>query len=177
MTDPQIALRFVSFCTILDSLLVTHPHYKTTLKRWVASCKGSTIDFTRTGQVHYVCQRYHSNDSRRALPRAINNLIRANFNPDWSLTKKITIAWVVCYLNDIYPDMTQSDWKYYECSHRCVEYNLEARYICIDPDCLVWESKAINQSRGQQFCVRNCVHQGCEVSVCECQGIHDPPCL
>ena len=53
---------------------------------------------------------------------------------------------------------------------------LHRRFLCIAKLCLCWESKSVNQSRGQSFCTKVCAHIGCDQIVCVCQSIHEPNC-
>jgi len=83
------------------------------------------------------------------------------------------VTWIVCYLNGNRPDNTaQSEWTRQEVSHRCIHGK------CITPSHLCWESKAQNQSRGNKFCSRRCIHEDCQaINVCDCQKFHIPCCI
>lgn len=107
-------------------------------------------------------------DGRRDLPKAIVNKLR-EANADWSQSK-FEVKWIVCYINNILPDQTKQNWQLFECSHTCIED------FCVSPSCLCWESKSVNQSRGQSFCTKVCAHIGCDQIVCVCQSIHEPNC-
>jgi len=84
---------------------------------------------------------------------------------------KIPITWISCFLADVRPDQTRDGWKFFECSHRCVNSR------CFAAAHLVWESKRVNQSRGHTVdcCRKKCNH--CERILCLCQNIHTPACL
>lgn len=85
-----------------------------------------------------------------------------------SIRTKKPVTWIVCVVNNILPVNPQS-----ECSHRCTLDD------CITPECLVWEARAANQSRGatgtfgQRLCTTD---DGNGNFVCETFGFHDPPC-
>ena len=118
----------------------------------------------------------HDDNPRVALPSTIINLMRAN-NCQWSTSvsqkPKVPVTWIVCYLNGNRPDNTaQSEWTRQEVSHRCIHGK------CITPSHLCWESKAQNQSRGNKFCSRRCIHEDCQaINVCDCQKFHIPCCI
>jgi hypothetical protein len=86
---------------------------------------------------------------------------------------KITFTWVVCALNNIIPSKDE-----YECSHLCCDYDHEGKTMtdarCIDPDCLVWESKSCNQSRANPLCHKQCKDKN--GTVCQEYDGHQPPC-
>lgn len=92
-------------------------------------------------------------------------------------SKKMEITWVAAYVADIFPDETVPGWENFELSHRCVQEDLARSWTCVDPDCLVWESKRQNQSRGHSrvACMKICRH--CPKTICRCNSIHDPCCL
>lgn len=111
---------------------------------------------------------------------------------------KITITWLVCYVNgkniDNYIITNPNEWEYYQCSHRCAEMGLKdydtkygGKWRCIDPKCLYWEDASTNQSRGNSMCRLKCQHKDCNSGMhyCLCNDgfikpdgsrIHDPPC-
>lgn len=92
---------------------------------------------------------------------------------------RVTLSWVVCYVNGIRVDETKPDHKRFECSHICCEYDADGKRIqgarCLDAKCLVFESKSDNQSRANQACRKMC-HCGCGKTICQANGIHYPPC-
>jgi len=134
---------------------------------------------TRTGALHTLVKRKQAGDYRLALPSTIYQALvkSAQSRPDERLwcAQNLTATWVVCYLFEILPDQTMEGWERMECSHRCA-FNEPDRF-CVEPRCLVWETKADNQSRGNMFCTRFCKHAECIKTVCECQEIHTPACL
>jgi hypothetical protein len=148
-------------------------------------------------------------DNRRPLPAELSNLIKLlaknkkfinTYGLDnntwlWNIVNKnngdikIPLTWMVSYVHrkfitsiNKFPD----GWERFECSHRCAEYGLPVddnkKWICIDPECLVWESKSVNQSRGNPICRSPCTHEGCNTGLhyCLCTGgfnkWHWPPC-
>jgi len=151
-----------------EDYLVTH------LRQWVQGYRYGIMP-TRSGTGHHVCTRAGS-DNRKTIPSTIRTAITALNNPSWA-AEKAELKWVVCYLNNIRPDTTQQGWQQFECSHKCIEHGLGQAYCCIDARCLCWESKSVNQSRGNKFCMRNCGHNNCNLFVCHCQGFHNPPCI
>jgi len=51
-------------------------------------------------------------------------------------------------------------------------------WLCVEGDCLVWESKSYNQERGNRYCTNQCSHYDvCRKHVCECNGFHVPYCI
>lgn len=156
------------------------PYIITHLTHWVESYE-ATEGNLRTGGTHTL-MLYNSNENRRCLPSTIRNAI-AEISPGSCFGKKnsrVPVTWIVMYLHAIFPDETLLNWRLFECSHRCIEYNerrtRNRRYVCIDPECLVWESKSVNQSRGNWTCTRECTHN-CGKILCVCQKLHDPPCI
>jgi len=86
---------------------------------------------------------------------------------------KVGGHWLSALLSNILPDTTKDGWQTFQCSHLC------AKGDCINPEHLVWESAADNQSRGNHSCRRICTHAGCSTgyNICRCNGIHHPPCI
>lgn len=110
---------------------------------------------------------------RITIPSTIIRAMRVG-NCLWcnAVTPKVSATWIVCWLEDISPDQHKQDWQTFEVSHRCRNNK------CIEPDHLCWESKSVNQSRGNDFCRRMCLHDECEhENVCSCQRFHSPHCL
>jgi len=139
---------------------------------------------TRTGATHRVL--CHRGEARRELPRDLKGLMQQE---GWRGASKVEVSWVSAYCARIFPDRTVPGWEQMELSHRCVEYGLAvygagrpvgeggAYQSCIDARCLVWEPKAVNQSRGHAGgCTSRC-HCGCNSIVCGLYGIHVPTCL
>lgn len=137
------------------------------------------------GQKLLPCGEYHSfmigneNDCRITIPAGILTHIDQHYQEQglW-YNQKVQATWIVCYLHEIFPDTTIEGWKKWECSHLCIEQDMDKKLkeYCIDSKCLCWESKSYNQSRGQGFCRRICNHKGCGEIQCVCQQNHDPPC-
>jgi hypothetical protein len=187
----KIAERFQSMCNAFDAIKESYKrcvpaHAKTDdypamkpgesylltqLKNSVAKWNLPGKYSTRTGKLHKVMKK-QGNDGRRSLPSALRDhlILSTNFKQE-----KVEAKWLVCYLNNIHPDQNSPDWVYFECSHLCIEHGL-GKNVCIDPGCLFWESKAINQGRGNTFCTKKCVHEGCTKTLCECQKLHNPCC-
>jgi hypothetical protein len=85
---------------------------------------------------------------------------------------KKPITWIVCYVFGIYPDQSKRGWEYFQCSHVCTNG------VCASNEHLVWEDASSNQSRGNQYCTKRCVHDNCTFqTVCACQSLHSPPCI
>ncbi len=156
-----------------EPYLITH--LKSVVSSWLSSEKG----FTRTRAQHSLLRKGENDDGRRTIPTTIINCIRDNSHENgeqlWGTESKrdvkAPLTWIVCYLNNILPDTTLQDWEAYDCSHRCITSE------CTDAACLCWESKAINQSHGNLFCCKQCVHENCGKTICSCQSLHYPHCL
>ena len=147
-----------------EAYLVTH--LKHCLRSWVTRSEA-----TRSGAVHHL-MKIQGKDGRRNLPKALQLKLKDTYS-----SEKVEAKWIACYLAGIRPDETVEGWEYFECSHRCIEYDLRGQGLtCITAECLVWESKSVNQSRGQDFCMRVCKHAECGKRVCECQAVHVPAC-
>ncbi len=128
---------------------------------------------TRTGLKHRVA-KVGTGDCRKTIPGVIRSFA---LSKGVIIPEKCQLTWIVCYLHKIAPDQSKDGWKYFECSHRCISNDIPGTRECVDPKCLVWESKAINQSRGHMagVCCRQCVH--CDRFLCGCQSLHYPNCL
>lgn len=151
----------------------------THLKHFVNQYVPDSEEFkTRTNSVHRVA--HYGSDGRRTIPSTIREALVCLDYPKatWGTSKdqKAPLTWVVCYINNILPDTTKEDWRSYDCSHRCICHNLHKRYVCVDIGCLVWEPKNYNQSRGNWYCCKKCAHDDCQMTVCECNKIHEPAC-
>jgi hypothetical protein len=192
----DFARRFSLLCEDFDSIINTfnYPTDFTGLKRqdWPRPSRrtpylivylrfliSDAIDVNcRDGTAHSV--RHNTvNEGRitlsRRLCRAILNA--HGYTPKFVVRSKdmrVEGHWLTCYIENILPDQTLQDWEYFECSHRCISYNLGDDDFCVDKDCIVWESKSVNQSRGYGLCWRDCGH--CNNILCYCQELHDPPC-
>jgi len=93
---------------------------------------------------------------------------------DPSQKGKIPHKWLVCYVNNIFPNTKLRGWKKFQCSHRC------GVDICVTPDHLCWESQETRESRKDHLCREKCPNEDCEnncVNMCHCQEIHKPHCL
>jgi len=86
---------------------------------------------------------------------------------------KITLSWVGALLNNTFPDQSDPNWMFFECSHLCAR---DSQYqFCLEQACFTWESKAVNQSRGAtSLCRKLCTH--CNAMLCTCQDLHYPHC-
>lgn len=200
VVDTNHAERFMEMKDALDAIL---PSYERTVSRKQSS---SSLPPARDGEPYLlthlrhfvnsktvgVCPRraggWHAvvacstKDARFQLPRGVIAALQARPADagtwDVKATQKVTMTWIVCYLEGILPDTSKPGWETAECSHRCISYGLKAdKKECVEPSCLVWESKSANQSRGNAFCTRLCAHSTCGATVCVCQGLHTPPCL
>lgn len=192
----NIAGRFIDLCFKLDGVkgsyrrevpphspskdyppaTPTEPYLLTHLRDWVRRhCLGREKRELRTGGYHDTMAR-HGSDGRRQLPVQLCRAIRRSVDPAFPERAKVEVKWIVCYLADIRPDQTLSNWRMLECSHRCINWGLVSEE-CITPTCLVWESKADNQSRGgsSPLCMHSCSH--CGQPLCCCQNLHMPCCL
>jgi hypothetical protein len=147
--------------------LITH------LKHWIDVKIEKDQNFlTRNGKQHAV-MKSNGKDLRRSLPTTINSAMSV-VDSGWDLKKRVTVTWIVCYLNKIHPDQEKKNWEYFECSHTCIEFGLDNKFNCISSGCLIWESQSVNQSRGNEYCMRKCSH--CQNWCCHCQMFHDPKC-
>jgi len=159
------------------------PYLKTHLKHMLAGRKPVSIKRRSSGD-HVLIVRKQEGDYRVALPKIVHASLKEqaeqNEGRDLWCAANATATWLACYLNGIYPDKAQEGWEAFECSHRCC-FNRQGAAadgrMCIDKECLVWESKSSNQSRGNDFCTQKCKHEACGRTVCECQGLHSPPCV
>jgi hypothetical protein len=201
ITHNDIGARFVFFCEELDRLKPQFarnppPHSQiksyppvvegedyliTLLKNRISSAKDAmkAVGFpehqTRSGEWHTAVFK---GLERATFPRPIRRGLE-DIKSSIANKEHCELSWVVCYLEGIRPNKQLPNWEQFECSHKCIEWGLDmpgrvTNYCCIDPDCLVWESKSVNQSRGNDFCMRTCTH--CNKFVCHCQGFHNPPC-
>jgi hypothetical protein len=193
LTGPAVS--FLELCEILDGALTTfnrasakqHSRFSieleevpgeayliTTLRSMMEKHIYRDDMKTRTGLTH-LTMKTSGKDGRRSLPAYLKNFLGIT-KKDW----KFEVKWIVCYLYDIRPDPTKfPPSSNVECSHLCIDqcpegmmkdlYGLE----CIDPGCLVWETKSLNQSRGNIYCTNLCRHFECRQHVCLCQGFHD----
>jgi hypothetical protein len=170
--------RFKDFCDTCDK----NRDIKVLMNEWVKSLPGADVKKTRSGRSHRVmkAQGQLHNDLRANIPKKSglrNMLIEQGFTPE-----KLTLTWAVCYVNNIKADETKQGWEKFECSHLCCDFDESGKmteHRCIDPNCLVWESKSVNQSRAT--CHRNkCTHcnngKGCDKTICDANGLHKPPC-
>lgn len=85
--------------------------------------------------------------------------------------KKISLAWISCFLDGVFPDKNLKNWEQFELSHLC------KNGLCVNHKHLWWESKSVNQSRGYNICLKLCNHENCEKRLCVCQKLHIPNCL
>lgn len=145
-----------------EDYLITH------LTHMVRSQTNPIAVSSRTNTQHQLLGRANGKDGRRQLPVTI---VRALQDKDSEWTQiKFEVKWIVCFLNNILPDQAKENWQLFECSHICIEDD------CVTANHLCWESKSVNQSRGQSFCTRVCTHDDCEQIVCVCQRFHLPSC-
>lgn len=145
---------------------------------WLLRCmlKSHTSDIpkeTRSGKRHYYAKNCVG-DSRKSVPKGIREFAKTQ---GLDIPEKMQLTWVVCYLNDIFPDKTQEEWRFHECSHLCISYGLPPETECISSGCLCWESKPTNQARGHcsDLCMKKCTH--CPNYLCICQKLHTPWCI
>jgi len=178
-----------------EQYIITH------LKFWVNNLVVTKQKFTtQTGQTHDVMECTASDrkkflngkspgSPRKQLPRTIYEAIKSLEEPIiWGnnpTPTKVTVTWIVAYLSKIHPDQSKPNWKYFDCSHRCIEHGLRSKdqsvtihYACIDSNCLTWETKSDNQARANNHCRNICKHDGiCTDWQCKCQQNHNPYCL
>lgn len=161
--------------------LLTHLQHAVTN----AKHRDPIVTETRSGGHHTLIKKKNPNDYRISIPATIVQAIRAlsggaaaEEEALWCSTQA-TATWVVCYINGAHPDATKPGWERFDCSHRCVFNRMPGTQgrVCVEATCLVWESKADNQERGNKMCMRQCVHGCGAVNVCHCQGFHEPACL
>lgn len=101
------------------------------------------------------------------------------------LELRVPITWLTLYVNNKYPDTTIEGWVDQECSHRCtnkgyLDLPQDGKYLCAELDCLCWETKSYNQSRGNEYCLKPCRHENCSEPfgyICKCSKLHEPPCI
>jgi len=194
----NIAKRFMDMCATFDSIKATYtrqvpfkqseqdyppvvkdePYLLTHLK-FMVKIKLINQEFkTRTGRIHEVTiKKPQDKDNRYTVPSTIRSAIVLLPETEalWKNHNKVELKWITCYLADIKPNTSQTGWEKFECSHRCIEFGLNS-YFCVDASCMTWESKSINQSRGNPWCAKQCSHN-CGKIICECQGMHNPPCI
>ena len=126
---------------------------------------------TRYGMCHIPLRLRAKEDGRRELPTSIYNTL-VNTNQMWK-SKKVSLTWIVCFLNDVTPDLSQSDWDSFQCSHLCL--GAGQNLPCLNSKHLCWESASKNQARGTRDCLKLC-HCGCNKTICEANNIHVPWC-
>jgi len=150
------------------------PYLHVHLRAWITKNKSLELH-SRSGQLCLCLTKTgNKDDGRRNLPRAIVTCLRENrLEGEWR-QEKVTVTWVVAYLDRLFPDCTAPGWEGFQLSHRCLganrnEYCLVAGHLC-------WEPASVNQSRGYRLCFKRC-HCGCGKTVCEANGMHDPICL
>jgi hypothetical protein len=152
-----------------EDYLITH------LKHWIHSYEMRS--FLTRSQSHLHDSIPYTDDGRRPIPSTIRTAIDSLHAPvaPWKASK-VCVTWIVCYIHNILPDTTKVGWETFDCSHLCINQPM-AQYdlFCISAECLYWESKAVNQSRGNPYCCRQCTH--CNERVCVCQKFHNPPCV
>jgi hypothetical protein len=139
----------------------------------VEKARIETLYQTRTRRLH-CSMKSANNHVRRNLPQPIIDFMQEK---GVTIQKKIQITWIVCYLSKNFPDQTKEKWENYDCSHLCISWGIPEGSECISPDCLHWESKSVNQSRGStvKMCTKKCTH--CDRILCLCQNLHSPCCL
>jgi len=121
------------------------------------------------------------NDERRELPKSIIDCL-TKMNVPWRpKSRKVTLTWIVCFLNEITPDVKKPNWDVFQCSHLCL--GAGENLICLNPIHLCWELSGDNQSRGSRSMGRRicCVICNCGVfeeehTICMCHKLHEPPC-
>jgi len=193
------AKRFVEICAIFDKLKVNfrYEHQSRSRLKPDVARKGNYTDLkwllsdlvhrhkikrpnkgmyrTRTGERHRLAQSCPHQHGRKNIPKPIRQFAQLQNSP---LPEKLQLTWIVCYLHRIRPNQNEKGWECFDCSHRCVSYNLPDDIQCISRKCLCWESKHNNQSRG--FMVENCTKECCckeKDYICRCRGIHVPCCI
>jgi hypothetical protein len=154
------------------------PYLKVHLREWVRchTDYDARVKSTRSENVWCVPLKGHrvKEDAVRALPRPIVACLKGS-NQVWQ-AEKVTVTWIVCWLERRLPNTAKNGWESFECSHLCICGGTGMKMVCLSSDHLFWESKAVNQSRGgNPLCFRDCTH--CNRKLCHCQGLHDPPCL
>lgn len=182
-SDIDFGQQFARFAAICDKDKKIKPE----MKRWIEHLVGqkeSTKYLKTSSKGTHVCIEAPS-DLRLVIPKSkefskkkdgagLRHLLtEAGFDKN---KERITLTWAVCYVNDIAPDQSAANWKNFECSHRCIEKDVAEGYRCIDPKCLVWESKSDNQDRANAGCRKQCSHN-CGKIICQCNNVHNPVCL
>lgn len=183
------AERFEHMCASLDSIRPTYkrssvPHAQplppavcreaylvTHIKHWLYELLAAALVQGRTERCYQLQRRANGiDDGRRSLPRAIARALRTDSNANWC-QEKVTVTWVVCWINSVRPDRSIQGWEVFQASHRCLTPN------CLTSGHITWESPAKNQSRGhtRDVCTRVCTH--CTQRLCVCQAMHSPACL
>jgi hypothetical protein len=186
--DNRAGKRYHTFVAACD----TDPSIKEHMRKWVDATnrtRKSKRVKTATGATHLVIEvPKDSKDMRFVLPKSkdggkkkdgtgLHSMLQA---AKAGVDEKITYTWAVCYVSDIKIDTSKPGWEDFECSHRCCEYDENAKRIvglrCVDPGCLTWESKSDNQGRANAACRKPC-HCGCGEAVCAANHVHSPSCL
>lgn len=182
-----IAQRFVSFKTSLDTIASTYVVPKriadkipladlpssNDLKRHLTALLAATSKQEDVCVISNLADGAEGGNPRIAIPSTIIASLRSA-NCAWppiTDRPKVPASWVACWLANVEPERVEG-WERLEVSHIC------RMNTCVKAEHLFWETKSVNQSRGNEFCRRACVHPGCtSVNVCQCQGFHDPHCI
>lgn len=167
----------------LNTLIMERSFLRLHLKFWIYNItKNSTISYCkpRYGLCHVIDKPRQNEDGRRELPTSIFNALK-NINAPWK-SRKVTLTWIQCYLNDKLPNVQNPNWDTFQCSHLCLGGG--QNLICLNGNHLTWESASDNQSRGANALGRRICTIKCNCGyayhtvhiICSCNHIHDPPC-
>jgi hypothetical protein len=156
------------------------PYLKIHLREWVRGHCGNRLQSTRSPAwciplVTPTGSLSTQDDAMRPLPKAIVRKLIATHQV-WQ-ADRVTVTWIVCYLERRLPDTSVIGWERFGCSHRCISGGTGKQMVCLSSNHLIWESMAANISRGYGYmlCWQDCNH--CGLKLCVCQGLHKPPCL
>lgn len=177
--NTQHALRFIYFMETLD---LVNEHYQAID---VVSIFENIINNSKYLVKNHGSKKCHictlkdrdvHGNTRSAVPNSILESIhelKSKGYIKWNPVDraKVPTTWMTCYVYNIQPDRTKPNWEYFQCSHRCINGS------CIRDEHLCWESPKDNQGRGKRICSMKCKHEGCGKCLCDCQRIHNPPCV
>jgi len=185
-SNKQNGGRFIDLCNTLDIMKIADPELRFKLGQFILNRHFNYKDCRSLNVLK--CRLWDGKkDGRVQLPNFIIQWIINNNNHSWRITfdknnrpsggSKVTLTWLICYVEEIIPDSNVVNWDYFECSHLCLCAGIgKSVWVCTIPEHLCWESSSSNQSRGYGNCLRLC-HCGCGKTLCELYNMHNPPCL
>lgn len=119
------------------------------------------------------------------LPEPIRNCLRhksekftLKYGVEPWYPQNMTVAWLVTYLDKVYPDTSSQEWQKHTCSHICLSASTgNVQHPCISSGHMVWEAHSVNISRGFGLCRKPCQHHNCNKNLCNCAHLHTPTCI